>query len=222
MYKVASLEITDIPLIEYIASKGKPIIISSGIATIDDLNEAVNACKRMGNDQIAILKCVSSYPTPLEEVNLSTIPDIAKRFNVVSGLSDHTLGIAVPVASISLGAKIIEKHLILDKKIGGPDAVFSLDFNEFKAMVKSIREAEKAIGTISYELTASMKVNRTFARSLFVVEKLKKGEVFTEKNVRSIRPGNGLPPKHLKEIIGKKAIQDINKNTPLRWDLVEK
>ncbi len=219
-YKIASFEITDIPLIEYAASKGKPVIISTGIATLSDIEEAVNACKRMGNEQIALLKCVSAYPTPLEDVNLRTIPNLADTFKTVVGLSDHTLGISVPIASVALGACIIEKHLTLDRKLGGPDAAFSLEPDEFKAMVKSVREAEKALGEVSYDLTEKMKKSREFSRSLIVVKDIKAGEVFTEENIRSIRPGYGLPPKYLKEILGKRATQNIKKGTPLKWKLI--
>jgi len=218
-YKIASLEITDIPLIEYVASKGKPIIMSTGIATLSDIEEAVNVCKRMGNEQIALLKCVSAYPTPLEDVNLRTIPNLADTFKTVVGLSDHTLGISVPIASVALGACIIEKHLTLDRSLGGPDAAFSLEPEEFKAMVKSVREAEKALGEVSYDLTEKMKKSREFSRSLFVAKDMKAGETFTKENVRSIRPGYGLPPKYLKEILGKQATQDIKKGTPLSWEL---
>ena len=220
-YKIASFEITDIPLIEYVASRGKPIIISTGIATLSDIEEAVNACKKMGNEQIALLKCVSAYPTPLEDVNLRTIPDLANTFKTVVGLSDHTLGIPVPIASVSLGATIIEKHLTLDRKLGGPDAAFSLEPEEFKAMVKSVREVEKALGEVSYDLTEKMKKSREFSRSLFAVKDIKAGEVFTEENIRSIRPGYGLHPKYLKGISGKKAIKNIKKGMPLSWELIE-
>jgi pseudaminic acid synthase len=218
-YKIASFEITDIPLIEYVASKGKPVIISTGIATLSDIEEAVNACKRMGNEHIALLKCVSAYPTPLEDVNLRTIPNLAETFKTVVGLSDHTLGISVPIASVALGACIIEKHLTLDRKLGGPDAAFSLEPAEFKEMVKSVREVEKALGEVSYDLTEKMKKSREFSRSLFVVKDIKAGEAFTEENVRSIRPGYGLPPKYLKDILGKQATHDIKKGTPLNWEL---
>lgn len=219
-YKIASFEITDIPLIEYAASKGKPIIMSTGIATLSDIEDAVNACKRMGNEQIALLKCVSAYPTPLEDVNLRTIPNLANTFKTVVGLSDHTLGISAPIASVALGACIIEKHLTLDRSLGGPDAAFSLEPDEFKAMVKSVREVEKALGEVSYDLTEKMKKSREFSRSLFVVKDIKAGEIFTEENVRSIRPGYGLAPKYLEVILGKKAKNDIKKHTPLKWDSV--
>ncbi|HUS51432.1 MAG TPA: pseudaminic acid synthase [Candidatus Paceibacterota bacterium] len=219
-YKIASFEITDIPLIEYVASKGKPIIISTGIATLSDIEEAVNACKRMGNEQIALLKCVSAYPTPLEDVNLRTIPNLADTFKTVVGLSDHTLGISVPIASVALGVCIIEKHLTLDRKLGGPDAAFSLEPDEFKAMVKSVREVEKALGKVSYELTEKIKKSHEFSRSLFVVKDMRAGETFTEKNIRSIRPGYGLHPKYYDVILGKKVKTDIKKGSPLTWELI--
>lgn len=221
-YKVASFEITDIPLIEYIASKGKPVIISTGIATLSDIDEAVDACKRLGNKHIVLLKCTSAYPAPLEEVNLRTIPNLAKTFNVIAGLSDHTLGISVPIAAVSLGARIIEKHLTLDRSLGGPDAPFSLEPNEFKTMVGAVREVEKALGNISYELTEKMKRSREFSRSLFVVKDMRAGDPFTEENVRSIRPGYGLHPKYLEDVLGKKARKDIKKGTPLDWMLIER
>jgi len=220
-YKIASFEITDMPLIEYVASKGKPVIISTGIATLNDIEEAVNACKRVGNDQIALLKCTSAYPTPLEAVNLKTIPHLAETFKTIVGLSDHTMGISVPIAAVSLGAKIIEKHFIIDRKLGGPDAAFSLEPEEFKAMVIAVREVEKALGEVSYKLTEKMKKSKEFSRSLFVVKDIKRGETLTEENVRSIRPGFGLLPKYLNGILGKKSKKDIKKGTPLTWDLIE-
>ena len=216
-YKIASFEITDIPLIEFVAGKGKPVIISTGIATLSDIEEAVNACKRMRNDQIALLKCVSAYPTPLEDVNLRTIPNLADTFKTVVGLSDHTLGISVSIASVALGACMIEKHLTLDRKLGGPDAAFSLEPDEFKAMVKSIREVEKALGEVSYDLTEKMKKSRELSRSLFVVKDMKVGEVFTKENIRSIRPGYGLHTRFLKNIIGHKATRNIERGTPVDW-----
>ena len=219
-YKVASFEITDIPLIEYIASKNKPVIISTGIAELADIEEALNACKRMGNDQIALLKCTSAYPAPLEEVNLRTIPDMIDKFKTVVGLSDHTLGISVPIAAVSLGAKIIEKHFILDRTLGGPDAAFSIEPDEFKTMVQAIRDVEKALGHVSYKTSERIAKNRVFARSLFVVEDINKEEVLTEKNIRSIRPGYGLAPKYLSQILGKHASRDLEKGTPLDWDMI--
>ena len=220
-YKVASFEITDIPLIEYIASKGKPIIISTGIATLSDIEEAINACKRMGNDQIILLKCVSLYPTPFEHANLRTIPNMKDTFNVAVGLSDHTSGISVPIAAVALGAVMIEKHFILDRKLGGPDSAFSLEPREFKAMVEAVREIEKALGEIKYELTENQIKSREFSRSLFAVKDIKAGETFTEENIKSIRPGYGLHPKYLKDIIGKKARREIERGTPLSWDMIE-
>jgi len=220
-YKVASPEITDIPLIQYIASKGKPVIISTGIATMEDIQEAVNACREMGNDKIILLKCTSVYPAPIEEANLRTIPDLAERFDVIAGLSDHTLGITVPVTAVALGAKVIEKHFILDKSVGGPDAAFSLDKAQFKKMVDAVRSAEKALGKVNYEISEKVKKSRIFSRSLFVVRDMKKGNMFSEENVRSIRPGYGLAPKHLKEITGKLATKNVKKGTPLRWELIK-
>ena len=221
IYKIASFEITDIPLIEYVASKGKPVFISTGIATLSDIEEAVNACRRVGNDQIVLLKCVSAYPAPLEDVNLRTIPNMAETFGCPVGLSDHTLGISVPIAAVALGARVIEKHFILSKDIDSPDKDFSLTPQEFKEMVQAVRDVEKALGKVSYELTEKMRKAREFARSLFVVKDMKKGDVFTNENLRSIRPGYGLHPKHLKEILGKRARLDIEKGTPLSWELIE-
>lgn len=220
-YKVASPEITDTPLIEYMASKGKPMIISTGVATLQDIEEAVNACKRKGNNKIIILKCTSGYPTPLEEVNLRTLPDLAKRFKAVVGVSDHTLGISVPIAAVALGAKVIEKHFILDRKAGGVDSFFSLEPKEFKDMVTAVREVEKALGKVTYQMTAEMRKSRNFTRSLFITEDVKAGETLTEKNVRSIRPGYGLHPRYLNEVLGKKAKKNITKGTPLNWDLIK-
>lgn len=214
-YKIASFEITDIPLIEYVASKGKPVIMSTGIAELKDIEAAVDACKRMNNEQIALLKCTSAYPAPMDDVNLQTIPDLADKFGCVIGLSDHTLGTSVPIAAVALGAKIIEKHFILDKKIGGPDASFSLEPQEFRQMVDAIRDTEKALGTVTYELSEKVKNNRIFARSLFVVEDVKEGEEFTSANVRSIRPGYGLSPAYLNEVLGKKSLANIKAGNPL-------
>jgi len=216
-FKIASFEITDIPLIEYVASKGKPIIISTGIATVEDIELAINACHRMENFDIALLKCTSSYPAPIEEANMCMVKDLAERFNVISGLSDHTLGSTVPVVATCFGAKIIEKHFILDHSIGGPDASFSMDEKEFCEMVKSVREAEKAIGKVDYTLTDKQINGRNFSRSLYVVNDIKAGEVITEENVRSIRPGFGLHPKHYKEVLGKTAKVDLEKGSRLTF-----
>jgi len=219
VYKVASFEIMDIPLIEYIASKNKPVIISTGIADISDINEAVNACRRMGNNDIFLLKCTSSYPAKIEDANLETLKNMQETFNVEVGLSDHTMGPVAPVVSVALGARLIEKHFILDKTIGGPDASFSLEPHEFKEMVNLVRDAEQSLGNIDYSMSETKKSNRKIGRSLFIVQDVKAGEELTEANVRSIRPGHGLPPKHFKEILGKKAIVDIKRGTPLTWSV---
>ncbi len=210
-YKIASFEITDIPLIEYVASKGKPIIMSTGIAELDDIKLAIDACERMGNNQIALLKCTSSYPAPIDEANMCMIEDLAKRFNVISGLSDHTLGSTVPIVATVFGAKIIEKHFILDKSIGGPDSSFSMSETEFSQMVKAVREAEKAIGKVNYKLTEKQIKGKDFSRSLYVINDIKKGEILTEKNVKSIRPGFGEHPKELSKVLGKKVNQDLER-----------
>lgn len=204
-YKIASFEITDYDLIKYTASKGKPIIISTGIATIDEIQDAVDICRSVGNENIILLKCTSSYPAPLEDANLATIPNLAQTFGVLSGFSDHTLGTTAPVVAVTLGAKVIEKHFILDKSIGGPDADFSLDKQEFSDMIKAVRDTEKLLGKVDYTLTDKKKKSRQFARSLYVSEDIKKGELFTEKNIRSVRPGYGLHPKYLNDILGKEA-----------------
>ncbi|MCC3669566.1 pseudaminic acid synthase [Terrisporobacter mayombei] len=221
VYKVASFEITDIPLIEYIASKGKPMIISTGIATLQDLELVVNTCKKVGNDKIILLKCTSSYPAKLEDCNLLTILDLKERFNVISGLSDHSMEIEVPITAVALGGKVIEKHFILDRNIGGLDSGFSMEPEEFKKMVDSIRKVEKSLGIIDYELTEKKKKNRQFSRSLFVVNDMKAGEVITEDNVRPIRPGFGMHPKYYNYILGKKIKQDTKKGTPLTFEIIE-
>lgn len=221
-YKIASFEITDVPLIEYVASKNKPVIISTGIANEEDIKEAIEACKRANNEQIVLLKCTSSYPAPLEEMNLATIGDIQNRFGVIAGLSDHSMGIVAPLVAVSLGAKVIEKHFILDRSMGGVDASFSLNINEFKELVSAVREAEKSIGKATYELNEKTKKSREFSRSLFVAEDIKKGEAITEKNVRSVRPAFGLHPKYLKDILGKKISKDVIKGTPFDLGMIEK
>lgn len=220
IYKIASFEIQDIPLIEYVASKGRPVIMSSGIAELEDIELAVKTCRDAGNNNIILLKCTSSYPAPIEEANLATIKDLKKRFGIEVGLSDHTLGIVAPVVAVSLGARVIEKHFILDKSIGGPDSSFSLDEKEFAEMVTAVRQAEKAIGKVTYELTEKVKANRQLSRSLYVVNNIKAGEPFTEENVRSIRPGYGLHPKLLKDILGKKAAKDLFMGEPMRFEVI--
>ncbi len=217
-YKIASFEITDIPLIEYVASKGKPVIISTGIAELADIELAVDACKRMGNTKIALLKCTSSYPAPIEEANMSMIKDLANRFGVVAGLSDHTMGATVPIVATVLGAKIIEKHFILDRSVGGPDASFSMNEVEFSEMVKSIREAESAIGVVDYALTDKQLKGKEFSRSLYVVEDMKEGDIINEQNVKSIRPGYGLHPKFYSQVLGKQINADLEKGTRLSLD----
>lgn len=219
-YKIASFELFDIPLIEYAASKGRPMIMSTGIAQLCDIELAVAACKRMGNDKITLLKCTSSYPAPIAEANLLTIPNMKSTFGVDVGLSDHTMGASSAIAAVALGAAVIEKHFILDRLQGGPDSSFSMEPSEFKDMVKSIREVEKALGKISYELTEKASRSKIFARSLFVVEGVKAGEVITERNVRSIRPGYGLHPKYFKQIIGQHFSKDLEFGTPLEWGMV--
>lgn len=216
-YKIASFEITDIPLIEYVASKGKPVIISTGIAETEDIQLALDACIRMDNNDIALLKCTSSYPAPINEANMIMIKDLAERYGVVSGLSDHTMGSTVPIVATCFGAKIIEKHFILDHSIGGPDASFSMDEAEFTTMVKAVREAESAIGKVDYTLTKKQAKGKDFSRSLYVVKDIKAGDLISEENVRSIRPGFGLHPKYLSEIIGKVAI--LNVEMGMRFDL---
>jgi pseudaminic acid synthase len=219
-YKIASFEITDIPLIEYVASKGKPVIISTGIATQEDIELALDACYRMDNKDIVLLKCTSSYPAPIEEANMAMIKNMAERYNVITGLSDHTIGSTVPVVATCFGAKIIEKHFILDRSIGGPDASFSMNEAEFTAMVKAVREAERAIGVIDYNLTEKQIKGRDFSRSLYVVEDLKAGDRITEKNLRSIRPGYGLHPKYYSSILGKIVKFDIEAGTPFSLEII--
>ena len=208
VYKIASFEITDYELVRYTASKMKPIIISTGIATIDEIQDAVNICKNEGNHQIILLHCTSAYPAPLEDANLLTIPNLAQTFGVISGFSDHTLGTTAPVVAVTLGAKVIEKHFILDRSIGGADAEFSLDKKEFGNMVKAIRDTEKLLGKVSYDMSQKKQKSRQFSRSLYVAKDIKKGEKFSEENIRSVRPGYGMHPKHLKEVLGKVATKD--------------
>lgn len=220
-YKIASFEITDIPLIEYTASKGKPVIISTGIAKFEEIEEAVNACKRVGNEQVILLKCVSSYPAPLEEMNLVTISDMVKKFNLPIGLSDHTLNIETPIAAVALGACVIEKHFILKREMGGPDAAFSMEIEEFSEMVKNIRNTEKLLGKVNYELSEKSMKNREFSRSLFVSADIKAGDILTENNIKSVRPGYGLAPKYYDGILGKRVKIDLIKGTPLTLEVIE-
>ena len=207
-YKIASFEITDYELVRYTASKGKPIIISTGVATIDEIQDVVDICRSVGNENIILLKCTSEYPAKLEEANLKTIPNMKDTFGVEVGFSDHTMGHIAPVVAVSLGAKVIEKHFILDKNIGGADSAFSLDKKEFEEMIKAVRDSEKLIGRVDYSLNEKREKQRRFARSLYVSKDIKEGEVFSEKNIKSVRPFYGLHPKYLKNILGKKAKKD--------------
>lgn len=221
IYKIASFEITDIPLIEYAASKMKPMVISTGIAEVEDIELAIDACRRVGNNDITLLKCTSSYPAPIEEANLCMIKDIADRFGVKAGLSDHTIGSIAPIVAVTQGAVMIEKHFIIDRSIGGPDAAFSMDEKEFAQMVKDIRTAEAAIGEVVYDLTEKQKAGRCFSRSLYVAKDIKKGDVITEENVRSVRPGYGLHPKYLKDCLGKVVNKDVQIGTRFSLDFIE-
>lgn len=221
IYKIASYEINDIPFIEYIASKKKPVIMATGISELKDIAEAIEACKRAGNDDIFLLKCTSAYPAPYEEINLKTMQNLKDTFSVEVGISDHTIGNAVSIAAVALGAKIVEKHVILDKNIKSSDADFSLDIEEFKNLVKDIRNVEKSLGKITYDLTDRQIKAREHSRSLFIVEDIKKGDIITEKNVRSIRPGYGINTKYLKDILGKKVKCDLKKGTPMNWKFLE-
>lgn len=220
-YKIASFEITDVPLIEYTAAKGKPIIISTGIAQLEEIQDALDACRRVGNNQITLLKCTSAYPAALEEMNLLTIPDMINRFGVTVGLSDHTMSLSAPIAAVALGARVIEKHFILDRSMGGADSEFSLEPHEFRAMVDAVRDTEKLLGSITYDLSPKSLKSREFSRSLFIAEDVHAGERITEKNVRSVRPGFGLAVKYQKEIMGKIFKADYLKGTPLAWEHIE-
>lgn len=220
LHKVASFEIVDIPLIEKMAATGKPLIISTGMASLGEIEEAVQAARGAGADQIALLKCTSAYPAPPEEMNLRTIPHLAEAFGVPVGLSDHTLGIEVPVAAVCMGACIVEKHFTLSRSQPGPDSAFSLEPQEFASMVKAIRTAEKALGEVHYGVSEQEAKSRVFRKSLFAVKDIKNGELLTCENVQSIRPGYGLHPKYLKEVLGRRATCDLKKGVPLTWKMV--
>lgn len=220
-YKVAGYEITDIPLIEHIAKKGKPIIFSTGVATKDDIELAIETCESVGNFNYIFLKCTSTYPTKWSQVNLTLIPKMMNDFNCIVGLSDHSIGHLIPVTAVALGAKVIEKHFILDKALGGPDAEFSMTPSEFKDMVREVRRTEQALGNSAYKLDAEVAKSRKYARSLFVTEDVKQGDVITESNVRSIRPGHGIHPKYLKSILGKKFNCDLEFGTPMELSFVD-
>lgn len=219
-HKIASFELVDLPLIRRVAQTGKPTIMSTGMATLAEIDDAVRAFREAGGSQLALLKCTSAYPSPPEEMNLRTIPHLAQAFGVVAGLSDHTMDVAVPVAAVALGACIVEKHFTLSRDVAGPDSAFSLEPAEFRAMVQAVRATEGALGRVNYEMATKEKASRVFRRSLFVVEDVKAGEEFTAQNVRCIRPGYGLLPKNLPEVLGRKASRDIARGTPVQWELV--
>lgn len=221
VYKIASFELVDIPLIKKVASFGKPVILSTGIAKKNEIDAAINACRKVGNEDIVLLKCTSGYPAPFKEMNLRTIQQFQNDYDVITGLSDHTLGIEVAIAAVSLGARVIEKHIILDRSLGGPDAHFSLEPAEFKTLVSAVRNVELALGKATYKLTRSSEKSRAFMRSIYVVKEMKAGEKFTEENIRSIRPGYGLPPKNYEHVLGRKAVKDIERGTPLTQNLIE-
>ena len=221
IYKIASFEITDIPLIEYAASKQKPMVISTGIATEEDIVEALAACHRVGNYDVTLLKCTSAYPAPIEAANLRTMLDMRDRFNVEVGLSDHTMGSDVAIAAVAMGATMVEKHFIMDRAIGGPDAAFSMQQDEFASMVQSIRNVEKAMGEIVYPTDPSKIKGREFSRSLYVAEDMKAGDIITEQNIRSVRPGYGLAPKFLTEILGKCVNRDLKKGERMSFEYIK-
>jgi pseudaminic acid synthase len=220
-HKLASFELVDVPLIQKMARTGKPLIMSTGMATVEEIKEAVETARQAGATQIALLKCTSAYPAPAEEMNLRTIPELTRRYNVPAGLSDHSMGIGVPVAAIALGACIIEKHLTLSRSEPGPDSAFSLEPHEFNVMVDAVRVADKALGEIHFGCSAKEATLRVYRRSLFVVQDVKRGDPFTAENVRSIRPGHGLHTRHLPEVLGRHAACDIERGTPLSWGLVK-
>jgi len=221
-YKVASFEITDYELVKYMASKNRPMIISTGIATVDEIQDVVNICRSVGNENITLLKCTSAYPAPLEEANLNMIPSLANTFDVISGFSDHTIGSTAPIAAVTLGAKVIEKHFILDKSIGGADADFSMEKEDFAKMVEQIRAVEKLLGKVDYSLTDKKKSSRQFSRSLYASKDIKKGDILSGENIKSVRPGFGLHPKYLDKILNTKAKNDYEFGTPIKLDEVEK
>lgn len=220
-YKISSFEITDLGLIEKAAKTGKLMIMSTGIATEEDIENAVNTCRSVGNNNILLMKCTSSYPAPIDAANLRMIPDMKERFGVRVGLSDHSMGHIVATTAVALGAEMVEKHFILDRRLGGPDAAFSMEPDEFKDMITAIRSVEKSLGKVDYSLSERTLQNRHFAKSLFVVEDVKEGDALTEENVKAIRPFNGLLPVHLKEVLGKKFVTSVERGTPLSLDLIK-
>lgn len=220
VYKVASFELVDLPLLERVAATGKPVVLSTGMATLEEIGEAVDTLLSHGAGGVALLKCTSAYPAPPEEMHLRSIPALAERFAAVVGLSDHTLGWTVPVAAVALGASIVEKHLTLARSDGGPDAAFSLEPDEFRAMVEALRTVESALGEPRFGATPGEAASLPFRRSLFVVRPVAAGEELTAESVRPIRPGHGLAPRHLREVLGRRAARDLPAGTPLSWDLL--
>ena len=221
-YKIASFEINHIPLLKHVAKKGRPVILSTGVAELSDIELALKTVRDEGNNEIALLKCTSSYPAPLGEMNLRTILDMGERFGTVVGLSDHSMGIIAPVVAVALGAKIIEKHFILKRSDGGPDAKFSVEPNEFREMVRAVRDAEESLGKVDYELGDNAKKHLFARRSIFTVKDINRGELFTTENIRVIRPGNGMHPKYYADVIGKKASMDVKRGTPLEKKHVDR
>lgn len=220
-FKIASFELVDIPLIEYAASKGKPMVISCGLGSVEDIQDAADACKRQGNTQIVLLKCCSLYPANYSDMNLAVLPDMKERFGAAVGLSDHSMGSLAAVVAVSLGASVIEKHFCLSREIKTPDSAFSMEPHEFAAMVRDIRAAAAAKGKVCYDLSEKEKTSVVFRRSLFAAKDIKKGETITSENVRSVRPGYGIKPKYLKDILGKKAKCDIKYGTPVSMEMIE-
>ena len=217
-YKIASYEINDIPLIRRAAQTGKPLIMSTGIASLSDIELALRACREEGNQDVILLKCTSAYPAPYSEMNLRVIPHMAETFQCITGLSDHSYGTEVAVASAALGAKVVEKHLTLSRKDGGVDSDFSIEPEEFALMAKQIRNVEAALGTVTYKLTEKQKESKRYSRSLFAAEDIREGGTFSESNIRSVRPGDGIPPRYLDDILGKQAKRSISKGMPLKWE----
>ena len=220
IYKIASFDIIDIPFIRYAASKHKPMILATGIATEAEIQEAIKAIRDEGNDDITLLKCTSAYPAPIDKANILTIPDMKKRFGVKVGLSDHSPGSTVPMTAVALGAEVVEKHFIIDRSIGGPDADYSMDFNEFKQMVEDVRNVEKALGEVYYPENTDNIIGRSYCRSLYVAQNMKKGEVINEQNVRAVRPGYGLPIKYLPQILGKQVNRDLEMGDRFSLDYI--
>lgn len=220
-YKIASFEMVDLPLIEYVAKTGKPMIISTGMANEYEIQEAINTAKENGCRDIILLHCISSYPAPIDQSNILTVPDIANKFNTLSGLSDHTLGTTVSVAAVALGACFIEKHFTISRKDKGPDSEFSMEPEEFKQLCSMAKDAWSSLGVAGYERKAAEQNNVVFRRSIYFVEDIKKGQLINENNIKRIRPGYGLSPKYFKDLIGKVVLNDVSRGDPVRWSDVE-